>query len=478
MSGGVDRPNVLWVMTDEQRTDSLGCYGSEWARTPTLDRLAAEGARFETALTPAPICAPARSAILTGRYPSETGIWSNDQAEGVAGVQSEAPMRPAAPLTGAFADAGYRTASFGKHHHLTEPPLAFQTQRNDVHEHLAAREKWEADLWLSAEVDYCGYAERWDQADFDVVQYPPEPYPWIFAGRFPADWSETAEAQVVAAAKGWLGKASAAPDPFFLRLSFNGPHTPVAPPAPWDTLVDPRDVALPGPTGLPPGSPPWLRDYAAIAASSRLSDAELDRARQAYYGEVAFLDWLIGGFLDWLGERGLLENLVIVFCSDHGNHLGDFGLMQKQTFFDPSVNVPYIFWAPGMIGARRVVETPVGIIGLVPTLLDLAGVGAPRGLEDLSVAAALTEGAEPPARPVFSEFMPLEEVRPADRLVLVRDGSWKLSARLGAELDELHLVDLVSDPEERVNLADDPAARPVRDRLARLIVEHVASCKT
>ena len=71
-----------------------------------------------------------------------------------------------------------------------------------------------------------------------------------------------------------------------------------------------------------------------------------------------------------------------------------------------------------------------------------------------------------------------EEVRPADRLVLVRDGSWKLSARLGAELDELHLVDLVSDPEERVNLADDPAARPVRDRLARLIVEHVASCKT
>lgn len=474
MSGGAGRANVLWVMTDEQRTDSLGCYGSAWARTPTLDRLAAEGVRFETALTPAPICAPARSAILTGRYPSETGIWSNDQAEGVAGVQADASMRPAAPLTGAFAEAGYRTASFGKHHHLTEPPRAFQTQRDDVHQHLAARERREADLWLSKEVDYLGYAERWDQADFDVVQYPPEPFPWILAGRFPADWSDTAEAQVVAAAKAWLEGAARSPDPFFLRLSFNGPHTPVAPPAPWDTCVDPGDIAIPGPTGLPAGSPPWLRDYAGIAAASRLSGGELDRARQAYYGEVAFLDRLVGGFLDWMGERGLLKNLVIAFCSDHGNHLGDYGLLQKQTFFDPVVNVPYLFWAPGLIDAARVVETPVGIIGLVPTLLDLVGLGAPRGLDGLSLAATLTGGAEPPARPVFSEFMPLVEVRPADRFVLVRDGSWKLSARLGPELDEMLLVDLADDPEERVNRAEDPAARPVRDRLARLIIEHAS----
>src|SRR4051794_29605016 len=109
-------------MTDEQRTDSLGCYGSGWARTPTLDRLANEGVRFETALTPAPICAPARSAILTGRYPSETGIWSNDQAEGGRQGEDGDEPAPAAPLVGIFAAAGYRTASFGKHHHLPAPP--------------------------------------------------------------------------------------------------------------------------------------------------------------------------------------------------------------------------------------------------------------------------------------------------------------------------------------------------------------------
>jgi arylsulfatase A-like enzyme len=308
-----------------------------------------------------------------------------------------------------------------------------------------------------------------------VVQYPPEPFPWILAGRFPTNWSETAEAQVVAAGKAWLDAAAPSPDPFFLRLSFNGPHTPVAPPAPWDTCVDPSEIAIPGPTELPAGSPAWLRDYARIAGSSRLSDRELARARQAYYGEVAFLDWLIGELLDWMDARGLLENLVIVFCSDHGNHLGDFGLLQKQTFFDPAVNVPYIYWAPKLIGSRQVVETPVGIIGLVPTLLDLVGIGIPRGLGEHSLAATLTGGAEPPGRPVFSEFMPLEEVRPADRFVLVRAGSWKLSARLGPELDEMLLVDLARDPEERVNLADDPSAREVRDRLTRLILDHVAA---
>ncbi|MBS1879670.1 MAG: sulfatase-like hydrolase/transferase [Actinobacteria bacterium] len=473
MSEGASDFNVLWLMTDEQRTDSLGCYGSGWARTPTLDRLATEGVRFETALTPAPICGPARSAILSGRYPHQTGIWSNDQAEGSARAEEGDAPRPAPPLTSLLPAAGYRTASFGKHHHLTAPARAFQTQRHDVHEHLERRRHGAGDLWLSREVDYFGYAERWRQGEFDVVQYPPEPYPWVLAGRFPGSWAETAEARVVAAGKAWLEEATSSPAPFFLRLSFNGPHTPVAPPAPWDTCIDPGEIALTGPAGLPSGSPPWLRDLAAIAASSRLSDRELRRARQAYYGEVAFLDWLIAELLEWMDARGLLENLLVVFCSDHGNHLGDFGLLQKQTFFEPSVNVPYIFWGPGLVARREPVPTPVGIIGLLPTVLDLLGLELPRDLRPLSAAATLRDGAEPAAVPVLSELMPLPEVRLGERFALVREGSWKLSARLGPELDELLLVDLASDPEERRNRAGDQSARAVRDRLARVILEQV-----
>ncbi len=467
---GADRPNVLWLMTDEQRTDSLGCYGSAWARTPTIDRLAAEGVRFRTALTPAPICGPARTAILTGRRPRATGIWSNDQAEGVAepGFGAE-PGRPAPPLTRLFAEAGYRTASFGKHHHRTAPPAAFATQADDVHRHLEAQARGEGDLWLSQEVGYFGYASRWDQAEFDVVQYPRKPFPWILAGRFPGDWTQTAEARVVDAAKGWLGLASADRRPFLLRLSFNGPHTPVAPPAPWDMWVDPRDLPDPEPAGLPSGSPPWLHDVARTAAAARLSTGELQRARQAYYGEVAFLDWLIGELLDWMEARGLLENLVVVFCSDHGCHLGDFGLLQKQTFFEPVLNVPYVFWGPDRIAPRAPVETPVGVAGLLPTLLDLAGIEPPPDLAASSLAGVLTGGAAPAPAPVFSEFAPIPEVRDGERFAAVRDGAWKLSARLRPEPDEVLLVNLEDDPLEQVNLADDRRARPVRDRLMSLL---------
>jgi arylsulfatase A-like enzyme len=443
-------PNVLWLMTDEQRTDSLGCYGSAWARTPTLDRLAAEGVRFEVALTPAPVCAPARSSILTGWYPNELGFWYNGS-----------PLeRQALPLTKAFELAGYRTASFGKHHSLVSEDPPFQTQ---------------VDLVLSDEVDYFGYAERWNQEEFDVVQYPPEPFAWVLAGRFPGDPALASEAQAVAGAKAWLGSLPA-DRPFLLRLAFNGPHTPVVPPAPFDTCIDPDEIGLPPrEPELPAGAPQWLHDLAAFSSAGRLTDAQIRRARQAYYGEVAYLDHLIADLLAWLDERGLLENLVVVFCSDHGTHLGDFGLVQKQTFFDPAVNVPYLFWGPGIVRPRPPVGTPVELRSLLPTLLDLAGLDDGEHVEDASLAPVLRDGVDPDPRPVFSELtLGSFGIRHRDRLVLVRDGRWKLSACLDPEPGELLLVDLDRDPTERENLADDPDAAQVRERLLALAVEHVA----
>jgi arylsulfatase A-like enzyme len=439
-------PNVLWLMTDEQRTDSLGCYGSSWARTPTLDRLAAEGVRFGAAVTSSPVCAPARSALLTGRYPNELGFWHNG-----------APLeRQALPLTRRFESAGYRTASFGKHHYLAADEPPFQTQ---------------VDLVLSDEVDYVGYADRWNQDEYDVVQYPGDLWAWILAGRFPADPARTAEAQAIAGAKAWLSQAP--PEkPFFLRVSFNGPHTPVVPPAPFDTCIDPADIALPPrEPQLPEGAPPWLHELARFESAGLLSDEQMQRARQAYYGEVAYLDHLIDDLLTWLAERGLLENLLVVFCSDHGTHLGDFGLIQKQTFFGPVVNVPYLFWGPGIVRPRAVVETCVEVRSLLPTLLDLAGIEA----DDRSLAHVLRDGVDPEPRPVFSELtLGSFGVRPKDRLVMVRDGAWKLTVCLDPEPGELVLVDLAHDPGERVNRADDPTVDNVRDRLLALVVEHVS----
>ncbi len=438
------RPNVLWLMTDEQRTDSLGCYGSEWARTPTFDRLAEEGVQFDAAVTPAPVCVPARSALLAGRYPSDLGLWHNGAT----------PERQAEPLTRRFADAGYRTASFGKHHYVLSEDPPFQTQ---------------VELTLSDEVGYTDYADGYDHDDFDVVRYPPGLWAWIFAGRFPAEPERTAEAQAVAGAKAWLGTAS--DKPFFLRVSFNGPHTPVVPPAPFDTCIDPDDIALPPREELREGSPQWLRDLAELQSADPLSDEQIQRARQAYYGEVAYVDHLVGDLLAWMDERGLLENLVIVFCSDHGTHLGDFGLMQKQTFFDPVVNVPYVFWGPGIVEPQPPVRTPVELLSLLPTLLDLAGIEQ----LDTSLGDVVRGRAQPEPRPVFSELtLGTFDLRPDDRLVMVRDGPWKLTLCLDPEPCDVVLVDLDADPAERVNRADDPAVADVRDRLIALALAHVA----
>lgn len=448
------RPNILWLMTDEQRCDSLGCYGRPWTRTPHLDRLAREGVVFENALTPAPVCLPARTALLTGRYPAQTGVWHND----------DAAQTPVASLLPAFRAAGYDTASFGKQHYARGPDSpAFAV---------------EAGSCLSDHVGYFNYARPADEATHDVVKYRGI-YPWIFAGRFPAPAAETAEARVVTAALHWLEQRDPAA-PFFLRLSFNGPHTPVVPPAPFDTLIPPAAVALPADTeSLPPGSPAWLtRELARCASSDPLSARDRDRLRQCYYGEVAYLDTQFGRLLDALRARGALDHCLVAFVSDHGTHLGDYGLVQKQTFFEPVVNVPFFFCAPGRIRSGARLRTPVGIHSLLPTLLDLAGISAPASTEPLapSLAPSLRTATEPPAAPIFSE-LDLQSFAPhlshRGRLVMVRDGDWKLSACVDPAIHDVTLHNLHRDPHERQNLAADPSCRARRDTLLRLIADRL-----
>ena len=424
------RPNVLWLMTDEQRTDSLGCYGSRWARSPNIDRLAREGALFERAVTPSPVCLPARTSIMTGAYPSQLGVWHNDVDR----------RQPLPNLMSQFHQAGYQTASFGKQDYVGAGS-AFEVEGGGC---------------CSSEVHYYRYAPQYDEREYDVIKYPGEIYNWIFGGRFPEDASHTTEFQAIDLGLQWL--ESRDPErPFFLRISFNGPHTPVVPPAPFDQIIDSQGMALPPEAeGVPEGQPSWLSEELAIAASAAvLSPEAVHKMRRCYYGEVAFLDSQFGRLLDWMEAQGLLENTVVAYTTDHGTHLGDYGLVQKQTFYDVTVNVPYLFWCPGRIAAGTRIGTPVETRSLLPTLLDLAGLEG--GAE--SLGEVLSSGCEPPARPVFSEltlasFKP--HVQHEGRLVMVRDGNWKLSACLDPQVHDLALHDLAGDPYERRNLANDP----------------------
>ncbi len=447
-------------MTDEQRTDSLGCYGSAWGKTPALDAVAKRGTIFQTAIIPSPVCMPARTCLLTGRYPHSTGVWHNTRDHR---IHTDHLLEP-------FHAAGYRSASFGKQHHALDERVFGETE--GISEQNQA-------------VGCLAYRDPYDGADYEQVQYP-GPVKWILGGRYPEGPQTRCEHKVVDRCIAWLDGRDG-DEPFFLRVSFPGPHTPVVPPEPFDKLIDDDAIKLPAEgDALPAPCPDSIaKKLAATHSASVLDREQIDRMRRHYYGNVAFLDEQFGRLLKWMDARGLLANTIIAFCSDHGTHLGDYDLVQKESFFEPVVNVPYFVALPDGMTAERgqVVQTPVSAMSLLPTLLELAGLRVPDGVEAPSLAAAVVGGQGPAARAIFSEISrggphPFFErnkiARPAvmerkTHHAMVREGKWKFMMTLEAGADEHALFDLEADPLERRNLAGEPAHESTCADLAQRI---------
>lgn len=492
------QPNILWLMTDEQRSDSLGLYGSSWAKTPNLDAVAQSGAVCENALTGSPVCVPARTSILTGRYPHSTGVWHN--------IKEKIDARP---LTDILHRAGYQSASFGKQHHALSDRCFQHVEGFGVRNQAT---------------HFFHYFEPYNGADYEMVQYPGI-FPWVLAGRYPEGQETKVEYQMVDRIIEWLDGRD--PDrPFLLRCSFPGPHTPVTPPQPYDAVVDPAEIAIPPETEKrPEGLPRWLdRDWAMTNAADILTPDQVSLMRQHYYGFVSFLDAQFGRLLQALEERGVLDNTLIGFVSDHGTLLGDYGFVQKGTFYEPDAGVPMFFAGPGVTPGTRI-ATPVSSVSFLSTLIELAGLEvpeyvppgtAPAGasivasatssgsggpvasasawdgsaghevpapLEEPSLAAALQSGTEPEGHPLLSEITLWGTGERAGRVVgpfrgyrhnlpraLIRDGGLKYACALTPKPDEPLLTDLARDPLELENLASHPDYRADCERLSDLLV--------
>jgi arylsulfatase A-like enzyme len=447
----MNRPNILWILTDEQRADSLGCNGAPWARTPCLDRLAAQGVNFAAACTPSPVCVSARAAMLTGQSNPRLGVLNNHH--------HLAPER-ARFLPRCFVEQGYAVASFGKHHYNCREVRAFPLEGGTV---------------LDDRAGYTEYRVPVDEEEAGVVYYPTEFRHWILAGRFPGGVADTAEAKNAALALGWLAKRDPG-QPFFLRLSLNAPHTPVLAPAPYDTAIDPESIDLPidGPDDLDLPAP-VRENLVGKSGTGCLARAQILRLRQVYYGRVAFLDEVLRQFLGEAAAMGALDHTYIVFAADHGCHLADHGFVQKQSFYEASVRVPFLFAGPGI--APGTVRTPVSIGSILPTCLDLAGIGIPDPTDFPSLAPALRNGAEPTPEPVFSDLdFGIWGYRDGDRYAMVREGDWKLALFRDPqdktrfpEDDGIMLHHLADDPGERHNLASRPEHRATLRRLLERI---------
>ena len=440
------RPNVVLMHTDQQRWDTIGKV-SPWAVTPNLDRLADEGVLFENAFCNSPVCMPSRQSMLSGRYPSVVGCATN-------GIEMPPDIECIHNILDLY---GYHTANLGKLHFKNhsnrdhrEPHPSYGFDELVLSDEPGCYDdayiKWvEARDPAQVENCRCSTPPAWEGPPVDK-QPRGTHEPYLFEG--PEELTHTAFVadQTIETIRRRAGRG-----PFFAIAGFYAPHCPVNPPERFVDMIDPGALPLPA-----------MNDHERDRRG--LSDDEWRKVRVYYHALVSHVDDQVGRILRALDETGERENTVVVFTSDHGDHLGDHGLTAKgPPGYDSCSHVPMIVAGPGVKGGQRRREL-VELVDLAPTLLDRCAIQSPPFFQGRSFAPLLDGDNYDERRSAFIEFKyPFESSWKA-----VRTHNFKYcTSAAGEEL----LFDLRSDPNELTNLADRPDAQPalhaMREELLR-----------
>ncbi len=366
------RPNVLFLIADDLN-NSLGCYGAPGMKTPNLDKLAARGLRFERAYCNFPLCGPSRNSFLTGLYPNSTGILANAQL-----FRETIPSHVSLPQ--AFRQQGYFAARIGKLYHYNVPNSIGTNGHDDpgsweVETNPAGVDRLDEEpLIYSLTPGQFGGTLSWHASD-----QPDEKH---------TDGLEASDAEWI------LERCAKQKDrPFFLAVGFFRPHTPyVAPKTYFEKYPKEQIAVVPGTVHDQKGVPAAaLMSYKK--EQDKLTDELRREAKQAYYAGISFMDAQVGKVLAALDRLGLSENTIVVFTSDHGYHLGEHGLWQKQSIFEESARVPLIIAGPGVTKPGSVAASPVGLVDLYPTLTELCDVKPTVTLQGQSLAPMLKDPA-------------------------------------------------------------------------------------
>ncbi|MBN9733454.1 MULTISPECIES: sulfatase-like hydrolase/transferase [unclassified Pseudonocardia] len=453
-------PNIVFVITDQQRFDTVGALGHEHARTPTLDRLVAEGTAFTRTYVTAPSCAPSRASLFMGMYPHSTGVLRNEDPWHHSWVEQ-------------LADAGYRCVNVGKMH--TYP---YETSAGFHERHVVENkdrfpltnphylDQWDKAFWTRG-VTKPGRGVYRERPDYQermgafVWEAPDDLHSDTFVGGLAEMWLDR-----------WTGDG-----PFFLQVGFPGPHPPYDPTAEalerYDGVPMPPAVRTADDLAAQPAALQELRrhneetDHDSVVHLADPDDEQIDRQRRHYMANVSMIDDQVAGIVEALRRRGVLDDTVIVFASDHGDCLNDHGHIQKWTMYEPSVRVPLIVWGPGRVAADRRIDGLTSLMDVGPTVLELAGVEPPEWMEARSLLPAL-HGEEWPGREhAFSEHARDKVLTGTALMTMVRDDRYKLVELV--DDDRGQLFDLERDPQEEHDLWYDPAYDEVRRELLGVI---------
>ena len=454
------QPNFIFINTDQQRFDTLGCYGSPVAKTPNIDRLADEGVRFANCYTTNPVCMPARASYFTGQYPSHHGVWQN-------GV----PLSQHAELIHhRLRDAGYHAALIGKIH------LENVWLRTEKHPAYGFDELTECEGDPYCKDDYFRWLDSLGLYEDYMAQFKR-------GGHKRGYTREICEAHhmnnwITGHVERYLDARVADNRPFFLSVGFFDPHHPFDPCEPYASMFDPAAMPMPRyRAGEEDAMTPLARAHFARLSALCLDPAEIRGTIAAYHATIAHVDAMVGRIMAALATSALAENTVVIFTSDHGELLGDHGLLHKGPyFFDPSVRVPLIYRFPLHYGIRGVDAGFTSHIDLSPTLAALAGIDGPA----LAQGAPLFD-ADGSLRPTPARDHALVEWREkplnsTDPYLIARclvTDQWKYVYYHEQDYGELY--DRLNDPAEQHNLWRDPVhqstIRDLRDRLLRALID-------
>lgn len=427
------QPNMLIIMADQLTALALGCYDHPHVKSPHVDELASQGVQFDAAYSSSPLCTPARYAFMTGQNISRCAGYDN------------ASYMPATMPT--FAHylrlMGYHTCLSGKMHFVGPDQL-------HGFENRVTTDVYPADFgWVPDWTDSDNRIDLWYHNMSSIKQAGVA----AITNQLAYDDEVGHEAQ-----RAIYNHARSTDDrPLCLVASFIHPHDPYATRQRFWDLYEGIDLELPR-VSRPrreDNDPHSLRLEKAIAVDAvDLSDDEVLTARRAYYGNVSYFDEWVGRLRQTLKECDMLDNTAIMITSDHGDMLGERGLWYKMSFNDWSNRIPLIFWHPEKYTPRRV-SNAVAQVDVLPTLLDVAGVGVetPEPIDPLDGRSLtkLCEGDDTNDPDVaISEYLAEATSAP---LLMIRRGHYKYTC---CPTDPEQLFDLASDPDETINLAESP----------------------
>ena len=439
------RPNILFIQADQLAASVLAAYGHKLVKTPNLDRIAAQGAVFENAYTPNPICASSRFAMMSGQYSSRIGAFDN------------ASEFPAAVPTFAhyLRSLGYATCLSGKMHFVGPDQLH------------GFEERVTTDIYPS---DF-GWTADWEKK---VEPYAPSQMSMrgivesgLCVRSLQMDYDDDVANQSVQ----WLFDHTRRADgrPFLLVSSFTHPHNPFTISKEFWDLYDDADIEMPTVPFIPfEARDPWSQRYYKLIRQDEhiVTDAHIRSARHAYYGMVSYLDTKVGMLLDALEKAGAIDNTVIIFTADHGDMLGERGMWYKFNPYQNSIRVPLFISAPGAKAGQRV-SANCGLVDLLPTMLDLATDGKPPALVDPCDGHSLTgwlHGTDAAWNDeALIEFTSEGVYSPA---FILRKGKYKY---VYCEGDPGMMFDMQADPLELRNLCKEPAF----DSLAKQLSDEI-----